>query len=125
MSSQLVPLAFFQNNLIVNKYIMWICGFVTVKKKKKWRTLHYLARLSRLCKSPGLACVRFLTLIATFQCWTAAPSSLPFKSFYWSISSCADSSQVTRPLRYKRYAVSACHGHFLNVVFNSCESSLL
>lgn len=67
----------------------------------------------------GFSCVRLLIFISMFQCWTAAPSSLPFKSFYWSISSCVDSSLATRPLHYKRYIVSVCHGHFLNfVVFN-------
>lgn len=70
-------------------------------------------------KFGGFSCVRLLIFISMFQCWTAAPSSLPFKSFYWSISSCVDSSLATRPLHYKRYIVSVCHGHFLNfVVFN-------
>lgn len=48
----------------------------------------------------------FLNLIYISQCWTAAPSSLPFKSFYWSTSSCVDSSRATRQLHYKRYIVS-------------------
>lgn len=49
--------------------------------------------------------VHFFHFIYMFQCWTAAPSSLPFKSFYWSTSSCVDSSRATRPLHYKRYII--------------------
>lgn len=53
-----------------------------------------------------LVCVGILIFISMFQCWTAAPSSLLFKSFYWSTSSCVDSSRATRPLHYRRYIVS-------------------
>lgn len=113
---------FFKNTIIVNECIMWVYGFCNCKKGGKIEDFYYLARLSRLCQNPG---VLFL-INAMFQCWTAAPSSLLSKSFYWSISSCVDSSQATRPLHYKRYTVSACRGHFLNVnVFNSGESSTL
>lgn len=114
---------FFKNTIILNECIMWVCGFCCCKKGGKIEDFYYLARLSRLCQNPG---VLFL-IIAMFQCWTAAPSSLLSKSFYWSISSCVDSSQATRPLHYKRYTVSACRGHFLNVNchkinFHACES---
>lgn len=104
---------FFKNTIFVNECILWVCGFCNCKKKgKKCRTFHYLAKSA--------------LIIAMFQCWTAAPSSLLSKSFYWSISSCVDSSQATRPLHYKRYTVSACRGHFLNVNchkinFHACE----
>lgn len=45
-----------------------------------------------------------LSLFVIFQCWTAARSSLPFKSFCWSILSCVDLSLVIRLQHYKRYA---------------------
>lgn len=70
--------------LIAKNDIMWNC-----KKKEK---------------EEHMPCVPlFFNLISTFQCWTAAPSSLPFKSFYWSTSSCVGSSRATRPLHYRRY----------------------
>lgn len=67
----------------------------------------------KLCKEMFgvLACRHLLTFIVMLQCWTAAPSSPPFKSFYWSISSCVGSSLATRPPHYKRYVTSACRGH--------------
>ncbi len=58
----------------------------------------------------------FIFCISMFQCWTAAPSSLPFKSFCWSTSSCVDSSRATRPLHYRRYIVCVSMVIFLSLV---------
>lgn len=110
---QLIPLLYKEKVSIMINYIMWNYASWILKKKKTF------------C-SPCL--YTSLIFISLFQCWTAAPSSLPFKSFYWSTSSCADSSQATRPLHYKRYIVSVAvliTGVLVYLICGNLESSTL